>query len=107
MPKATALGLRAEGSVAAAWVPVPPLTGAFVVNIGDMMERWTNGRLPSTLHRVVNKSGRERFSLALFYEPNGDCHVDPLCAEGDVPKYEPVERYGDWLTAKFNATGGG
>jgi isopenicillin N synthase-like dioxygenase len=93
--------------VATNWMAVPPVEGAFVVNIGDMLERWTNGRLPSTLHRVVNTSGRERFSLALFFEPNGDCAVSPIGAAGEALKYARVERYGEWLLAKFDATGGG
>lgn len=107
---ATSIGLRDEGSVAANWIPVPPLAGAFIVNVGDMLERLSNSRLPSTLHRVVNRSGRERFSLALFFEPNADCPIEALescCSEEQPCKYEKVDRYGDWLLAKFEATGGG
>lgn len=104
------LGLRAQGSVSHSWLDVPPQEGLFIVNIGDMLERWTNGKLPSTLHRVVNSSGKERYSLALFYEPNADCAIEvlPPCRDqqGEC-KYPRVERYGDWLQAKFDATGGG
>ena len=77
-----------------------------MVNIGDMLERWTNSRLPSTLHRVANHSGRERFSIALFFEPNADCSILPLPTCGPS-RFGKVERYGDWLQAKFDATGGG
>jgi len=104
--QADAIGLRAEGSVSQHWVDVAPRSGALIVNIGDMLERWTNGRLPSTLHRVANRSGKERYSLAFFFEPNADCTIEPISTCGPS-LYEKVGRYGDWLEAKFVATGGG
>merc|ERR1712113_1321763 len=48
----------------------PPVDGAFVVNIGDMIGRWTAHRFKSTVHRVVNVSKNERFSVPYFLEPN-------------------------------------
>ena len=60
------------------WIDAPALPGAFTVNIGNMMETWTDGRFVSTPHRVVNRSGRERFTIAYFAIPAYDVVVRPL-----------------------------
>ena len=54
------------------WINADPIPGAFVVNIGDMMERWTNGMWKSTTHRVVHRSEGFRVSVPFFHEPNFD-----------------------------------
>jgi isopenicillin N synthase-like dioxygenase len=55
------------------WAAVPHLPGAFVVNLGDMLQRWTNDEYKSTRHRVVTAPGaKERFSVPFFFEPNFD-----------------------------------
>jgi isopenicillin N synthase-like dioxygenase len=59
------------------WVEAPPLDGTFIVNIGDLLEGWTNGRFKATQHRVVN-TGRERYSLPLFFAVDYDTVVEPL-----------------------------
>ncbi|XP_062147670.1 2-oxoglutarate-Fe(II) type oxidoreductase hxnY-like [Alnus glutinosa] len=74
------------------WEYVSPLKGAFIVNLGDMLERWSNCIFKSTLHRVL-VNGQERYSIAYFVEPSHDCLVECLrtCkSENNPPKFTPV-----------------
>ena len=89
------------------WVAVPSVPDGFVVNIGDLMARWTNDRWVSTLHRVVcppRESGAQRRqSIAFFHQPNWDTEIVclPTClAVGEKPKYPPVTS-GVHLREKF------
>ena len=84
------------------WVAMPPLAGTLVVNIGDLLERWSNGRFRSTVHRVVNTSGRERLSLVLAYDPNFETLVDPgaFCPGNEIPHDEPI-LCGEYLLWRF------
>ena len=84
------------------WAAMPPIPGTLVVNIGDLLERWSNRRYRSTVHRVINSSGRERLSLVLAYDPNFETLVDPraFCAEGERPHDEPIT-CGDYLLWRF------
>ena len=87
------------------WIDAPPRPGAFVVNVGDMLHRWSNGVLRSTPHRVVNLSGRERFSCPFFFDPNVAAVIEPLpaCVADDRPAaFEPVV-FGDFLRAELEA----
>ncbi|KAK4541784.1 hypothetical protein LTR36_007316 [Oleoguttula mirabilis] len=75
------------------WIEAPPVPGTFVVNIGDMLARWSNDTMISTVHRVLNITGQERYSIPFFFGPNYDTVVHPLetcIAEGEVAKYDPV-----------------
>ncbi len=82
------------------WVDADPIPGCFVVNIGDMLSRWTNGLFRSTAHRVLHpESGAgDRVSVPFFFEPNYDAVVEPLPHLGE-PRFEPVA-YGSHLLAK-------
>ena len=84
------------------WAAVPPIPGTFVVNVGDLLERWTKREYRSTLHRVINSSGRERLSLVLAYDPEFETLVDPGhfpgAAEG--PGEAPIT-CGDYLLWRF------
>ena len=84
------------------WAAMPPIPGTLVVNIGDLLERWSNRRYRSTVHRVINASGRERLSLVLAYDPNFETLVDPraFCAEGETPHDTPIT-CGDYLLWRF------
>ena len=58
------------------WLPVTPEPGVFVINFGEMLEMWTNGRVVATLHRVVGGT-KERLSVPLFFNPRYDVNVAP------------------------------
>ncbi|MEH7829350.1 isopenicillin N synthase family dioxygenase [Gemmobacter denitrificans] len=75
------------------WIDVPVDHAVFVVNIGDMLEAWTNGILRSTPHRVTNRSP-ERFSMPYFVAANHDTLIRPfpqLVPPGTAPRYEPFQ----------------
>lgn len=75
------------------WIEAPVVASAFVVNVGDCLMRWTNDVYVSTLHRVVNRSLKERYSIAFFFDPNPDARVEaiPSCVpEGEFARYPPI-----------------
>lgn len=87
------------------WVDAPYMPGAFVMNTADILHRWSNGRLISTPHRVINRSGRARYSNPFFFDPHMLAEITPLasCITPDNPqRYEPVT-YGDYLAERLNA----
>jgi len=88
------------------WVSVQTEPASFVVNIGDLLMRWTNDRWISNTHRVVNPPGQDstqaRLSIAFFHHPNYDAVIE--CINHDQPpKYPPV-RSGDYRTQKYQQT---
>jgi len=94
-------GLQIE-DLAGDWVHAPPIDGALIVNVGDLLGRWTNGAYRSTPHRVVNSSGLERLSLVLAYDPNPDTMIDARDIMGDDETItDPPITCGDYLIWRF------
>ena len=81
------------------WFPAPPIPDSLLFNSGDLLNRWTNGRFMSTPHRVINRSGRDRYSIPLFIHPNPDFIVEclPTCTDAGNPPKEPPISAGDYL----------
>jgi len=82
------------------WIHAPPIDGTLVVNVADLLSRWTAGEYKSTPHRVVNASGRERLSLVLAFDPNPDTIIDANDIPGLTAIEEPIT-CGDYLTWRF------
>lgn len=95
-------GLQVQGRNGE-WVIAHPIEDTLVVNIGDLMARWTNDQFKSTPHRVVNRSGRPRLSIAVFVDPNYETAVVPVCRNGELPLYGPVT-CGDYIVSRFDAS---
>lgn len=97
-------GLQVRSPDGETWLDVPPLEGVFVLNVGDVGERWSNGRLRSTPHRVVNRTGRDRYSIPYFFDPSASAPLAPLdaCVGEEGPRFEDVT-YGSYLLGKLNA----
>ncbi len=85
------------------WIKAPPVEDTLIVNVADLLHRWTNGAYKSTPHRVINKSGRERLSLVLAYDPNPETVIDPRDIFGpDYKDGEAAITCGDYLDWRFN-----
>lgn len=88
------------------WLDVRPAEDALVINLGDLMEVWTNGRYRSTLHRVVGDPTRDRYSIALFFDLDwhGRIEVLPTCIDADHPARYGTTTVGEHLLRKFTAS---
>lgn len=83
------------------WVLAHRIEDTFVVNVGDLLARWTNDRFRSTPHRVVNRSGEERLSLAMFVDPDDGTRIEPVCRPGEAPRY-PSVTCGEYIRSRFD-----
>ena len=87
------------------WQEVAPIAGAFIINIGDLMQRWTNNRWRSTVHRVTNPARHDpasrRQSIAYFHQPNWDAVIK--CLTDTEPLHKPTTS-GPYLMSKFKST---
>ena len=98
-------GLQIE-SLEGQWEAVEPLPGALVINIGDLMQHWTNDRFRATPHRVINISGKERVSMACFGNTNYHAMIEciPSCCSSDNPARYPAVKSGDYLMDAIRRT---
>ena len=88
------------------WIGAPSIPDTFVINIGNVMQIWTDGRFSSTPHRVINRGGRDRYSIPFFFNANADWPMAclPTCTDADHPvKYPPVLS-GPYRLEKYAAT---
>ena len=94
-------GLQVE-DINGDWIEAPPVPGSLVVNVGDLLSRWTAGEYKSTPHRVINASGRERLSLVLAFDPDPQTLIDPAAVLDQVPAdAQPAITCGDYLVWRF------
>ena len=82
------------------WIDVPPLADTLVVNFGQVLEQWSAGRIRATEHRVLGR-GRERCSIAFFYEARADATISPLPI--DPPESFAPFQYGDFLWRRITS----
>lgn len=83
------------------WVTAHPIPGTLVINSGDLLGRWSNDRFKSNPHRVVNSSGRERLSIAMFIDPDFDTPIVPVVQPGETAKYPEVS-CGEYILGRFD-----
>jgi isopenicillin N synthase-like dioxygenase len=82
------------------WIDAPSMPGSILVNGGDLLRRWTNDRFLATPHRVINRSGKERYAIPFFMDCSYDWRMEcaPTChGPGNPPKYDPIT-YPDYMT---------
>src|SRR5437763_14650161 len=102
LPQSAVPGLEIR-TASGRWLAAPSLPGNYLVNTGDTLNRWTNGRFLSTPHRASNHSGDERYATPFFYDPNTDTMIEclPTCQGPDHPPKHPPQTYGElyaWFT---------
>ena len=81
------------------WFDAPVIPDSFIVNTGDVLHRWSNGRFLSTPHRAFNTSGGSRYAIPYFFHPNPETRIEPIVAPGDAARFEPMttEGYMAWF----------
>lgn len=79
------------------WVDAPAPEGALLINGGMMLRRWTDNRFLATPHRVINRSGRERYAIPFFFDANYTAVMEPVTADGR-PARMPAITYPEFMT---------
>jgi isopenicillin N synthase-like dioxygenase len=90
---------RRDGS----WVAVHANADQLIVNIGDMMARWTGGRWTSTMHRAGNPANVDRYSIPFFVNPGFHVAVEPLFADSQADPPAAITA-GEYLLSRFDST---
>ena len=87
------------------WFPPPVIPGTFLVNLGNIMRRWSNDRFLSTPHGVINDSGADRYSIAYFHSPNVETVIEclPSCVSAENPPRYPKAVYRDLVLEFYRA----
>jgi isopenicillin N synthase-like dioxygenase len=87
------------------WLAPPIVPGTFLINLGNIMRRWSNDRFLSTPHGVLNESGTDRYSIAYFHSPNPDSVIECLttCIGADNPARYPPAVYRDLVLEFYRA----
>ena len=95
-------GLQIKG-LDGEWFHAPPIEGTLIINVADLLSRWTAGIYKSTPHRVVNSSGKERLSIVLAFDPDPDTLINPAEIAGiDTNNIDDPITCGDYLIWRFN-----
>jgi isopenicillin N synthase-like dioxygenase len=81
------------------WIDVPVIPDSFVVNTGDVLNRWTNGRFLSTPHRAFNLGSGPRYAVPFFFHPNPETLIEclPTCTDAAHPPRFPPQTVGDYM----------
>jgi len=100
-----AVRLPPNGPMGGEWFVPPLIPGTFLINLGNIMRRWSNDRFLSTPHGVLNESGRDRYSIAFFYSPNPDSVIEclPSCTGPENPPRYPKAVYRDLVLDFYRA----
>ena len=88
------------------WFKAPIIPGTFLINIGHMIQRWTNDYYRATVHRVVSPKNKARLSVPFFFEPNYDTVIEPIgkfCTENNPIRYSPLH-FGNYLKKTFRTS---
>lgn len=99
-------GLEVLDTATNTFVPIRPNPYAYVVNIGDMLSKWTKNEYKSSVHRVINHSPCDRYSVVFFFEGNLDCQLNPLDGSGETEGEEVLTVEGHLLTRMGDSYGG-
>jgi isopenicillin N synthase-like dioxygenase len=100
-----AVRLPPNGPMGGEWFVPPLIPGTFLINLGNIMRRWSNDRCLSTPHGVLNNSGVDRYSIAYFHSPNPDSVIEclPSCTGPDNPPRYPRAVYRDLVLDFYRA----
>ncbi len=100
-----AVRLPPNGPMGGEWFAPPVIPGTFLINLGNIMRRWSNDRFLSTPHGVLNDSGTDRYSIAYFHSPNPDRVIEclPSCIGADNPAHYPPAVYRDLVLEFYRA----